>query len=53
MLKCNVACCCRMPEDENMMKRMEKVLRLAQLKENECVLIHKPTNMFYLSGYTI
>lgn len=35
-----------------MMKRMENVLRLAQLKENEGVLIHKPSNMFYLSGYT-
>ena len=35
-----------------MVKRMENVLRLAQLKENEGVLIHKPSNMFYLSGYT-
>lgn len=34
------------------MSRMEKMLQAAGLKENEGVLIHKPSNMFYLSGYT-
>lgn len=34
------------------MKRLEKVLRLAGMGPGEGVLIHKPANMFYLSGYT-
>ena len=34
------------------MNRMETMLRLAAIGENEGVLIHKPSNMFYLSGYT-
>ena len=32
--------------------RMEKLLALAQLADNEGIIIHKPSNMFYLSGYT-
>ena len=35
-----------------MNNRMEKMLRTAGLGPNEGVLIHKPSNMFYLSGYT-
>lgn len=34
------------------MKRLEKMLKLAGLTAGEGVLIHKPSNMFYLSGYT-
>ena len=34
------------------MKRMEKMLKLADVGAGEGVLIHKPSNMFYLSGYT-
>lgn len=34
------------------MSRMEKMLSLAGIKPQEGVLIHKPSNMFYLSGYT-
>ena len=35
-----------------MMNRMEKMLFLADIGAGEGVLIHKPSNMFYLSGYT-
>ena len=38
-------------EDE-IMSRLEKMLSLAGVGPNEGVLIHKPSNMFYLSGYT-
>ena len=34
------------------MNRLEKMFRAAGLGPNEGVLIHKPSNMFYLSGYT-
>ena len=34
------------------MQRMEKMLSLAGVRGGEGVLIHKPSNMFYLSGYT-
>ena len=34
------------------MKRLERMLSLAGLTANEGVLIHKPSNIFYLSGYT-
>ena len=34
------------------MTRMERMLQLAGVGANEGVLIHKPSNMFYLSGYT-
>ena len=34
------------------MKRIETMLNLAGVGANEAVLIHKPSNMFYLSGYT-
>ena len=34
------------------MNRMEKLLRQTGLTPEEGVLIHKPSNMFYLSGYT-
>ena len=34
------------------MTRMEKLLQTAGLTEQEGILIHKPSNMFYLSGYT-
>ena len=34
------------------MNRMERMLQLAELQAGEGVLIHKPSNMFYLSGYT-
>lgn len=34
------------------MNRMDKVLSLAHVQPGEGVLIHKPSNMFYLSGYT-
>ena len=34
------------------MNRMEKMLAQAKLGAGEGVLIHKPSNMFYLSGYT-
>jgi len=34
------------------MTRLEKMLQLAGVGANEGVLIHKPSNMFYLSGYT-
>ncbi len=34
------------------MNRLEKMFRAAGLRPNEGVLIHKPSNMFYLSGYT-
>ena len=35
-----------------MTKRMETMLNLAGIGSDEGVLIHKPSNMFYLSGYT-
>lgn len=35
-----------------MMSRLDKMLALAGLGSNEGVLIHKPSNIFYLSGYT-
>ena len=34
------------------MNRLEKVLNLANIGSGEGMLIHKPSNMFYLSGYT-
>lgn len=34
------------------MNRMDKLRKLANLNANEGILIHKPSNMFYLSGYT-
>ncbi len=34
------------------MNRMEKMLSLANVGAGTGVLIHKPSNMFYLSGYT-
>lgn len=34
------------------MTRIERMLQLAGVGANEGVLIHKPSNMFYLSGYT-
>ena len=34
------------------MNRLEKMLSLAGLCAGEAVLIHKPSNIFYLSGYT-
>jgi len=34
------------------MNRMEKMLKIAGIGANEGVLIHKPSNMFHLSGYT-
>lgn len=34
------------------MTRMETMLKLAGVGSGEGVLIHKPSNMFYLSGYT-
>ena len=34
------------------MNRVDKVLSLAHVQPGEGVLIHKPSNMFYLSGYT-
>ena len=34
------------------MNRLEKMFRAAGLGPNEGVLIHKPSNIFYLSGYT-
>ena len=34
------------------MKRIETMLNLAGVGSGEAVLIHKPSNMFYLSGYT-
>ncbi len=34
------------------MQRMKKMLSLAGIGGGEGVLIHKPSNMFYLSGYT-
>lgn len=34
------------------MNRMERMLQIAGLHDGEGVLIHKPSNMFYLSGYT-
>ena len=38
--------------EEKDMTRMERMLNLAGVSANEGVLIHKPSNMFYLSGYT-
>lgn len=35
-----------------MNQRMEKLLARTQLQSDEGILIHKPSNMFYLSGYT-
>ena len=35
-----------------MNQRIEKLIRQAGLEPQEAVLIHKPSNMFYLSGYT-
>ena len=34
------------------MNRLEKVLQLAGVGANEAILIHKPSNIYYLSGYT-
>ena len=34
------------------MNRLEKMFKAADLQANEGVLIHKPSNIFYLSGYT-
>lgn len=34
------------------MKRLERMFSLAELTAQEGVLIHKPSNIFYLSGYT-
>ncbi|MBR6185830.1 MAG: aminopeptidase P family protein [Clostridia bacterium] len=34
------------------MKRIENMLNLAGVGAGEAVLIHKPSNIFYLSGYT-
>ncbi|MBE5787704.1 MAG: aminopeptidase P family protein [Clostridiales bacterium] len=34
------------------MNRLEKVLQLAAVGANEAILIHKPSNIYYLSGYT-
>ncbi|MBR1584614.1 MAG: aminopeptidase P family protein [Clostridia bacterium] len=35
-----------------MNQRMEKLLKTAGLGTDEAILIHKPSNMYYLSGYT-
>ena len=35
-----------------MNERLEKLFQAAALGKDEAVLIHKPSNMFYLSGYT-
>ncbi len=35
-----------------MNQRMDKLLSAAHLTAEEGILIHKPSNMFYLSGYT-
>lgn len=35
-----------------MNERLEKLFQAASLGRDEAVLIHKPSNMFYLSGYT-
>ncbi|MBQ9265298.1 MAG: aminopeptidase P family protein [Clostridia bacterium] len=35
-----------------MNERMNKLLQTAALGKDEGILIHKPSNMFYLSGYT-
>ncbi len=34
------------------MSRLDKMLAIAGVGKNEGVLIHKPSNIFYLSGYT-
>ena len=34
------------------MSRLEKMMRTAGVGANEAVLVHKPSNIFYLSGYT-
>lgn len=34
------------------MNRLEKVMQLAGVGANEAILIHKPSNIYYLSGYT-
>ena len=34
------------------MKRIDTMLKLAGVGKGEAVLIHKPSNIFYLSGYT-
>lgn len=34
------------------MNRLEKMFKAADLQANEGILIHKPSNIFYLSGYT-
>ena len=34
------------------MNRLERMFKAADLQANEGVLIHKPSNIFYLSGYT-
>ena len=34
------------------MSRLDKMLAIAGIEKNEGVLIHKPSNIFYLSGYT-
>ena len=43
-----------MPADleDKTMKRIDTMLSLAGVGENQAVLIHKPSNIFYLSGYT-
>ena len=38
--------------EEKNMTRIQKVLERAGLSQNEGVIIHKPSNIFYLSGYT-
>ncbi len=35
-----------------MMNRLEKLLKVANVGANEGIIIHKPSNIFYLSGYT-
>ena len=34
------------------MNRLAKMMQAAGVGANEAVLIHKPSNIFYLSGYT-
>ena len=51
MIKYSVAFDCMLLEVE-CMNRLERTMALAGLKEQEGILIHKPSNMFYLSGYT-
>ena len=39
-------------ESGGSMERIGRLLRLAGLGKGEAILIHKPSNVFYLSGYT-